>query len=235
MKGKVNKMANKEKVEVTVVSPKKETKALILPTAQEQFKNPELAKHMATIRSAEGKGIEQAWTIARNYVEIIESNCFVDDFGDQKTFCAYIGKSPAIISRYKKAMHFRRKYLAEVKANKYTVHRAALLDRLGDDKDDFFDWLKKKKKKVTSDHALEELIDDYHEKDVIDVTPEDEDDEEDEIIETAEEKAITPKTLTKAGGDKYVTFDYDGKTYEIPLKALAKYEKKAEKQEEQEG
>jgi len=188
------------------------------------FVNPILTKHMSAIAKAESAGVKKAWEIAKHYVAIIDSECFKDDFDDVNAFCEYVGLSKGTISKYRKAVSYANEH-SEVMALGYTIRRAYTMATLKDDeKADFMAWVSKTGRNISSDNLLQEAISDFRKKDAIeaDAKTVKESDED----EAEPKKEVKAKTLTKAGGDKYVTFKYDGNEYEIPIKALAKYLKK---------
>lgn len=115
---------------------------LVINGTETQITNSDLFKSVKTILSAEGMEKASAWVIAREYTNIIQNELYEDDFENEKDFAVSMGKSPALISQYKKACNF----MDSIEENAYnlnvdtiTVGKAYILAGV-DNLAEFLDW-----------------------------------------------------------------------------------------------
>lgn len=70
------------------------------------IKNSQLKADLREMSIALSEGKRSTWKYAYHLAKISNSKSFIDDFGDKKTFAAYLGMSPATVSQYVNAVKF---------------------------------------------------------------------------------------------------------------------------------
>lgn len=186
------------------------------------LKNAKFQKHVDAIVKARNGEEQGRWTIAKHISDIMESECYKDDFNTLDEVATYLCMKKSNFSMCKNAIEYRNAH-PEVKELGYTVRRAYLMSTFKDAEERlaFLNFCTENGLPLSSDKAVSNAKSAFK-KDVKGLPW-----KEEEVAKARKEKAEreegTAEELTKEGKDIYIKIFWRDGVYEIPAKALKAY------------